>query len=94
MTQEYPHKPIVSADALVNIYQVILYNAGIPSVVNSIHKRRTIVAVTDDENLFIQAYQAICLATPCCYDLEPYDGETVTITYQDRLVCDIKRQPR
>ena len=91
MTLEYSHKPIVSADALVNIYQVILSNAEVPSVINTLNKRKTIIAFTEDENLFIQAYQAICLATPRCYDLEPYDGKTVTITYNDKLVCDIRR---
>ena len=91
MTMEVSNKPIVSADALVKIYQVILSNAKVPSVINSLDKRKTILAFAEDENLFIQAYQAICLATPRCYDLEPYDGRVVTVTYNDKLVCDIRR---
>ena len=94
MTQNNSNKPIVSADALVSVYQVILSNAEIQTAMKTVNGRKSILATTDDENLFIHAYQAICLATPYCYDLEPYDGEIVTISYRDSHICDIKRCAR
>lgn len=82
-------KPLINQKALMNVYSVILSNSGIPNVMNTIKGRKTLLAITDDENLFITAYQSLFLATPVCYETEPYDGERFSVSYNGKHVCDV-----
>lgn len=89
LTTDIGFKPIINQKTLIDIYGVILSNSGIPNVVNTINGRKTLLAITDDEGLFITAYQSLFLATPICYDTEPYDGERFTVSFHGQHVCDV-----
>lgn len=74
--------------SLVEICKVILSNAGFyPSDIEVTGKRViTIKAKGESEDEFINAYQAMTLATPLHYGVEVYDGKKFAITEHNRAV--------
>lgn len=88
----------IDPKSLMSVYEVILSNCGFSTVINNIRNRKTIIALGhkqySDETV---AVRAINLATPLCYNIEPFDGEKITVTWteytrgteEEHLVCDI-----
>ena len=82
-------RPIVDPKTLSTIFRIILTNSGCDAL-TEVHKGvNRVICVNDDNGVFLTAYQSMYLATPLCYEVEPWDGKTYKVYYEDKLVIEV-----
>lgn len=88
--ETYKATPRIDYDQLTFVYETIFDNAGLEVVGRSFKNKNKITVVDGEYSVFLSAYQSCNLATPLCYELEPFDGKKFKVFYRGECKIEVE----